>query len=376
MGGLFFAAVDQKSIGVMNKVLNQAKSISRLYGLCDTLFYDNGSIVCVRYENEEEISRKVLTEKTGRGFLARIRDLQKTVHIMIQSNKYEVIYFRDQVWSRHMSGIVSFAKANGIKLFMEIPTYPYYKEQISVSSNKIVAVMYVFLDYLSDFLYFKYLDCIPVVVANSNKKLKKNMLSISNGADTDYFQCTSGKSNDEIDIVGVGYISKYHGFEKVIKSMHKYYANGGTRKVKFYIVGEGPYKHVLEKMTREFDLGDKVYFMGELDKNEMRDIYHKANITVGTLSLQKRGADIDTSLKVVESVVQGIPIIVSGKIQDCFVRENMSFHIDSKDDAFDLIELFTFLDSYRVSDDDMLRLRQKYDWKSVMDNIFQTKGGR
>ncbi len=275
-----------------------------------------------------------------------------------------------------MSGIVSFAKANGIKLFMEIPTYPYYKEQISVSSNKIVAVMYVFLDYLSDFLYFKYLDCIPVVVANSNKKLKKNMLSISNGADTDYFQCTSGKSNDEIDIVGVGYISKYHGFEKVIKSMHKYYANGGTRKVKFYIVGEGPYKHVLEKMTREFDLGDKVYFMGELDKNEMRDIYHKANITVGTLSLQKRGADIDTSLKVVESVVQGIPIIVSGKIQDCFVRENMSFHIDSKDDAFDLIELFTFLDSYRVSDDDMLRLRQKYDWKSVMDNIFQTKGGR
>ncbi len=369
MGALFFAVADDKSAGIISKAVCQAKSISGTYGFCDLLFYKGSSVVCERYNAEAKIREKVVLENAEGKYLAKTTSVQLAALKMIQSGTYEVVYFRDQLWTRYMSRILVYTRRNHIKTYMEIPTYPYYKEQLAVASNKPKALATVIFSYVSDLRYFRLVDHIPVIIANSKKRLTAKMIPMVNGADIDCFSVKPRKEADDINIVGVGYLSVYHGFEKVIRSMAEYYRNGGSRRILFYIAGEGPQKPLLQELADKSGLHNKVIFLGKLNKEELEKLYEKASISVGTLSLHKRGADTDTSLKTIEALVQGIPVILSGKIADRMAYDSMAFHISTKDDSFDMNELCRFLDKYNVSVQDIDSLRERYDWKSVMSSI-------
>lgn len=376
MGALFFAVADDKSIGIRNKVICQAKSMSSIFSFCDLLTLKNGVVVLKHFENEEQIGEELLLENAGGRYLNRTRAIQKTALDMLGAKEYDVIYFRDQIWTAPMSSIMEHAKKKNIITYMEIPTYPYYKEQMAVAANKAKAALVLALSFFSDKMYFRLVDHIPVVVSNSKIKMTEKMIPMTNGADTGFFDYQSHRAISGINIVGSGYLSTYHGFEKVIRSMDRYYKNGGTQSVFFYIAGEGPQKKMLKEMAKETGLTDRVFFLGELGREKLKELYKKASVSVGTLSLQKRGADTDTSLKTVESFVQGIPVIAAGKLPDPIVDDRMCFHINPKADSFDMEGLCKFLNEYDIGTDEIECLRKRFDWKKIMNDVFQVKGGK
>lgn len=54
-----------------------------------------------------------------------------------------------------MSELLSISQQKTIQTIMEIPTYPYYKEQLNVAPNKLKGGLSLVWNYLGDRLYEK-----------------------------------------------------------------------------------------------------------------------------------------------------------------------------------------------------------------------------
>lgn len=217
-------------------------------------------------------------------------------------------------------------------IFMEIPTYPYDGEfGPSLKSQLTLKV---------DMHYRKQLrglvDRVIITGDTISSFYETDVINIVNGIDFNIIHCERKEKKEKEIVIGcVGRLSKWHGYERLLKGLSAYYLNGGEDTVRVLVVGEGPEKENYIKVTDELNLRENVEFTGFKTGRELESIYESLDFGCCSLGRYKSGMNMIGDLKSRDFLARGIPIILGCKL-DIFADTEFEYAVSFPNDSSDI----------------------------------------
>lgn len=362
MKALFVANLElSETEGIYKKVNAQAEAIGKVIGQCDL------------------ITRKGKRAKIKDGKTCDVKestdDFLDYVLKEIYGSDIELIYVRHMIPSFKMIKMLKAAKKKGIKIYYEIPTYPYFGEQLKASKRKHRALAKILIDVLFWPIIYKYIDKLVIIRSNSKTKSYKKMIEITNGVKTDGIV---SKNYDTLEnekvfrMVAVGTLYPYHGYDRVLKGLQQCKEQIDDTIVEFHVIGHSFTIDELKKLTNEMGL-THVTFHGVKTTEELNELYKKFHVGLGCLALHRRNADIDTTLKIIEYYCRGVPVITSGKSP---LNDNrFTLTVTDNDEAVDIKQIYDFYCS--LGKDDLVQLstiaKEQFCWTNIMYRLIVNK---
>lgn len=134
---------------------------------------------------------------------------------------------------------------------------------------------------------------------------------ICNGVDSEYFtpnenKGSNSKQSDEktLTILFVSRLIERKGLQYFIPTLSDLMNTTG-RKLQLIVVGDGPYREVLEAMVDEYHLRDQILFVGQKNRDEILLYYQNADLFI--LPSKKEGMPN----VVLEAMACGLPIVMT-----------------------------------------------------------------
>ncbi len=138
-------------------------------------------------------------------------------------------------------------------MLVEFATYPYRKEGLSKLA--------LLSDYLFSLCLSSVIDYI-VTFSDFDKIYRVQTIRIQNGIEFDNMNYARNIHGDSsINLLGVANLSIWHGYDRIIKGLKRYYSGNSRTKVHFHIVGEGLESDNLKRLTYDYELQDYVFFI-------------------------------------------------------------------------------------------------------------------
>lgn len=224
------------------------------------------------------------------------------------------------------------------KIIIEIASYPYEQEDTeSAVYQRIKDRIF------RNFLRF-YVDRI-VTFSEDSKIWGIRTIQGINGVDftkhrvRDTRQC----SNEVIHMVAVASMQPWHGYDRMIEGMNQYILDGGDRKIKLHLVGNGIEIPKYKELVQKYHLEGNVFFYGQKEGKELDEIYDKCDIGIGSLRI--RQVKVLSSLKTREYAAKGLPMVNDIRI-DIFPEEQYSFvyRIPADETPVDIQDLIAWYD--------------------------------
>ncbi|ACJ75344.1 glycosyl transferase, group 1 family protein [Thermosipho africanus Ob7] len=356
--GLVFIRTDlKKHIGVYHKVLEISKTLS-LKGNVILVYNFGGKIIFSEYcENKLVYKRKINNV-----------NIIKVIEDLLKKNKFEFAYIRFSLGDPISLIIQKILNKNKVKIFLEIPVFPFDKEIISLK-NKIRW-------YLNS-LFFKseifLSDYIVSTSYNVDNIFGKPIIRIFNGIHPEKFRLKKKqKLERDFYLIGVSSLTFWQGYDRVIKGIYDFKKKNETYNVKFFIIGEGHERKKLEKMVKKLGLIDNVEFLGVLKGEKLDAFFDMAHIAVGALGRHRTNSNNISTLKASEYCARGIPFFTS--VNEIAFSEDFKFmkRIESNDENIDIFEIIDFY-KYCENFDYPLEMRQfamkELSWQKGLKNV-------
>lgn len=327
---------DGKS-GISRKIFNQIKA-----------FNSNG-LECKEY-----------IQKSGREQLPKV--LSKILFYLPFSNldpKWEYdqtfddvdfIYFRKpMIMNYAMIRFISTCKKNNpnIKIYIEIPTYPYDGEYKNIFHKYLLFKEKVVRNKLK-----KVVDCFFVIDPEFKIKTIYDVEAIGfiNGYNVkeDSVICRNTEKN-VIRIACVGLFNFWHGYERIIEGLSIYKNNGG-KNVILDFVGEGSELNYYKKIAKDKNVEEMIKFHGFLSGDELKEFYNTIDVGVSSLGRYKNGINIISDLKTREYLSKGIPVITGCKM-DIFEKKPFKYYLEFPNDStpIDINKVVEFVHNIRLN---------------------------
>lgn len=223
-----------------------------------------------------------------------------------------------------------------IKIIYEIPTFPYDKQKkLSLSSFS-----FILKERFSRRKCTKYIN--RMVTFYGQKKIwNVPCFCLMNGFDFSSVILPIRSKAPEINIVSVSATAFWHGYNRLLDGLHKYYQNGGNENIIYHLVGDILPEH--KKMIADYNLDKHVILYGRLADKELKDVYCKCLLGVNVLSGYSGSSPISSSLKSREYGAYGIPFFSSLAVD--YLPEDYPFlllvpHDDSPIDIQTLVDFY------------------------------------
>lgn len=353
----------------INKKINEQIENFRKAGFSVDAFYrkQDHQLICQR--------GKEVVIKSGMHRPFKIA-ASKYLRKCIKGKKYDGAYIRYVYGDWQFFRLLKYLKKQNIVTVIEVPTYPYDKELTDSLENKIV----LFLDKCYRNRMSRYVDRIVTFYRDKQIFGIKTIQTI-NGVNFDKIKPISVEEpyTGEIDIIAVADLAKWHGYDRILEGMGKYYQQGGTRKVVFHLVGNGPEMEAYRKIIEKWHIEDSVILYGSKYGEELDEIYEKCNVGADCFGLHRRGGNYSSSLKSKEYVAKGLPVIASADI-DIFTENAPAYFskFPADESPVDIEKVIAFCDSVyksksrkEVIDDIRGWAIGLCDFKVVMEPVFQ-----
>lgn len=301
------------------------------------------------YMNENGAKKRLVDDTVianyGNGLISKIKkriEFSTIVDYAIH-NKIKLVYIR----SNHNANpftirMVKQMKKAGMKVVMEIPTYPYDAEYHAQGMDK-----RIFLDKKFRKCLAKQLDAI-VTFSDYEVIFGQRTIRISNGIDFNSIRMKSSVKNisQELNLIGVAEIHKWHGFDRIVKGLSVYYSQPQRDIVRFHVVGyffseEG--EKDFKKLIENYHMEQYVILHGKKHGEELDDIFDQCDFGIGSLGRHRVGIKKIKTLKNREYAARGIPFIYSET--DCDF-DNKPYVLKAPDDETP-IDIQTIIDFYR-----------------------------
>jgi hypothetical protein len=296
----FVEVDDEHGLGVNKKIRGQIKAM-RKSGL--EVFY-----IGVKFSGLYLFENRNETILQSNPFGKKYSDLVKRVIYykklfeFIDEKGVKLIYVRYPFSEPFFIRFLRECKERGLKVLLEIPTYPYDEE---LSAFKLI-IDRAFRKYLH-----KYVDRV-VAISNHEEIFGIPTIRISNGIDIEEVKVAStSKKVHAINLIGVANVSFWHGYDRVITGLYEYYKTNPDRKVYFHIVGGGAELESLKKLTETLGLSEFVIFHGPKHGEELDSLFDEAHVAIGTLGFHRNGLRAAATLKTREYCARGIPFVIS-----------------------------------------------------------------
>lgn len=364
--------------GISKKILAQVKGLR-----------ENGhSVHLCTYIVDEKDQRKRMVddeciENYGTGIWAKIKKRFSYNSIV----RYAVAKGIEFVYVRSFNNANPFTiqlfrnlKKNGIKIVMEIPTYPYDQEYkgFSFITRLGIKVDQIYRNQLASFT--------DGIVTFSNEKtiFGQRTIRISNGVDFDSIPLYNkiNRTINDIHLIGVAEVHYWHGYDRLIAGLGKYYQQSPNIKVYFHIVGGiGPsemYNSIhapgFQELIEKYNIKEYIIFHGTKYGKELNELFNQADFAIGSLARHRSNIDKIKTLKNREYAARGIPFIYSETDEDF---DTMPYVLKAPADEtpIDIEKLLYFYLSKKwdaiVIRESITHLSWKEQMKSVIANIYR-----
>lgn len=356
--------------GISKKILYQVSALRECgldVFLCHMTIDENGY--------QRRVCNETVIEDFGNSFFAKFLKWVrfKTLTKYILENKIEFVYIRSFYNTNPpLLKMLRNLQREGVKIVMELPTYPYDIEvkspSLSLSNRMIFLVNRLYRGRLK--------SCLTKIVTFSDYKEIHGVktINISNGIDFERIKLKSAKSQspNRINLLGVAEIHYWHGFDRLIKGLADYYKSVQIEtEVFFDIVGGGVQNELdmLKNLTRELNLENYVTFYNESSGEELDAFFEKADFGVASLGRHRSGISKIKTLKTREYAARGIPFIYS-ETDDDF--DNMPYIIKAPADEspIDINKIVGFYKSLKISPAEIrLTIEDTLSWRIQMQKV-------
>ena len=264
-------------------------------------------------------------------------------YISNNNKKYDFVYIRYTIGNIFLLDLCKYLNKNGIRVIIEIPTYPYKDEaDLSKIGNKILYSLDGFVqNRLKKYIY-------RIATTSLDKEIYGvKCINFNNGVNMNEVEIIKKDFHqNQINFIGVANVNKWHGYDRLILGLDEYYKKDNREiEVNFYIVGNGEELNNLKDLVHNLNLSNHVIFTGSKRGKELDEIYNKCDVGVSSLALFRAGGGHDP-IKSKEYLAKGIPIllgyedrIINMKLPFVFSVSNDNSIIDVEDIIKKYLEL-------------------------------------
>lgn len=236
----------------------------------------------------------------------------------------------------------------GVKIVMEIPTYPYDSEfRNSPFKDKLRGFVNRLYRYkLKRYIYriVTFTDC-PTIHGIKT-------ICMSNGIDFDSIRMKTivNNTSSRFIMIGVADIHYWHGFDRVIEGLGQYYKQPQTKDVFFYIVGEGVESEVakLKSLTQKYGIEKYVEFVGNSFGEDLDILFDKSDFAIASLGRHRSGITKIKTLKNREYAARGLPFIYS-EVDDDFEKMPYIIKAEPDDSPINIKRILEFYQSLTIT---------------------------
>ncbi|BBK76270.1 glycosyltransferase [Clostridium butyricum] len=343
--------------GVTKKIYFQRQAFKNLSITGKVIFWKDDEIIEQGIENNN--TRLLYSDDMNLKEKIRIKKIFETIMKLNIIKDFDCVYIR---YPRSSKSFVNFLdnirfNNNNIKIYLEIVTYPYDKEEIdNVFSNslKLKSKLGYILRIVQDRIYRKklrkYVNRI-ITFSEDENIFKVPTIRTSNGISKEIIGCYKNKNKDTkiLNIIGVGGIAKYHGYDRVIRGIKNYIKGEGDKNIIFHIVGDGAELKNLKEIVKRQKLNDNVKFYGYLSGDKLERIYSLADIAIASIGRHRNKIYQLADLKSREYCAKGIPFIKTVKDLD-FEDFRYCLNIRADESDVDINEIIKFYEKIEVDE--------------------------
>ncbi len=287
----------------------------------------------------------------GRGIRAKIgkRISYGDITQYIRREGVKVVYIRHDLNANPMLiGFLRALKRLGVRILLEIPTYPYDCEfaQSSLSSRLKLQIDRLFRHRMAH-----YVDRI-VTFSEQTEIFGCPTIRISNGIDFDAIPLKTEQhdTRHEVHLLAVANIHFWHGFDRIIAGLSAYYATPRERIVRLHLVGDG-----IPALFDEFraaisngGLTPYVEILGPLSGTALDAQFAWSDLGIASLARHRNGITAIKTLKNREYAARGIPFVYSETDSD-FDTKPYVFKAPADETPIDVEALLSFFDALRLT---------------------------
>lgn len=358
-----------QSKGISKKILSQVEAIEKL-GLqtyllsykednnCQIALINNGFFYNLGNKRER------LLYKNGLFFNRLVHFIKERQIdcVYIRYTQFADIYFLRFLHDVHLSCI---------KIYMEIPTYPYDGE---FPNNGIKNVVFKWKDKILRQFFRFYVD--RIVTFSTDKQIFGiPCLNISNAVDEKSIKLVSKtkRAENTIRMIGVANLNFWHGYDRMILGLKEYYSKPRKTKVVFTIVGRGndTYYNKLVAMIHENQLEEYILMVGSKSGKELEEYFNASDVAIGSLGSHRKKIKETKTLKNVEYAMRGLPFVYAENNND-FDDKEYVLKVSSDETPIKIEEIVDFVDNNVFTPSLIRQSVLHLTWTNQMKIVFQS----
>ncbi|MDF2158190.1 glycosyltransferase [Algoriphagus sp. CAU 1675] len=342
--------------GVKNKIFSQI----------DGFVYNGVNVDLLYYENFKIFFKNKFLTYVNLPLLRNFYLLYYLIKFNLKSYSYLYVRFIFPSFFIFCIVLISKIRNNNIKILVEIPTYPYYREYpknfVFFILNLIDKVFWRILKYfvykIITFSEDKFIYDIPTI--NLFNCISSFNFPVVNKKWAEY---------KNLNFISVANFNFWHGTDRFINSLSKYKPNN------FYLhlVGEGEFlENLKNSIISDSYLNDHVVFHGFKIGEDLENVYKMCNISLGCLGNHRKGIHTIQALKNREYCSYGLPIVFS-EDDPGFRNSNFVYRVSEDENLIDLNHLYNWFINISVSSLQIHNYSKQFSWnleiKKLLNNI-------
>lgn len=265
----------------------------------------------------------------------------------------------------------------GIKIVMEIPTYPYDLEYVGFP---IITQICLKIDKLFRKQLCKHINAV-VTFSNYDHIFNQRTIQISNGID---FEAVPLKTNlinrtKELHLIGVAEVHYWHGYDRLIHGIGEYYQRLHEVDVFFHIVGGvGPTEmynsqHApgFYELIEKYKIEKQIIFHGQLFGTDLDTLFDSCHFAIGSLARHRSHIDQIKTLKNREYAARGIPFLYSETDSD-FDSKPYVLKVEANETPIPVEAVITFYKTLQYSSKEIRDSIKQLSWKEQMHTVTES----
>lgn len=307
----------------------------------------------------------------GTGIAAKLKkriDFSPIVHYA-KHEGIDVLYLRSfHNANPFTTNLVKKIHKLGVKIIFEIPTYPYDQEYATLKEK-----FQIITDKLFRKQFCKYVDRI-VTFSNDKTIFDRPTIRISNGINFNSIPLRTlpaYRKENEIHLIAVAEIHFWHGFDRLIHGLGKYYQANTSTQVYLHLVGDffgTREKEEILTPIKTYGLGKHVICYGNQSGEALNNIFNQCDFAIGSLARHRSGITHIKTLKNREYAARGFGFIYS-EIDDDFEQMPYIMKVPADETPIDIIQLIKFYDNLSISPEEIRSSIKHLSWEEQMKKV-------
>lgn len=318
------------TINLKNKFIGQMEAVENLgYEVWVTATEKDKIYLCSK--NERILIGKIPLIKQN---IVRCHYIFKKIPKVLDIVKFDFCYIRTvpPIFS-YIKALKNLKKSNS-KIIVEIPTFPIEMERKN-SKKKLFNKVIYFLEVINGEKEAFYVDLYTVIGEKTNIYKNRPAINIENCVSLKNMPMRNYKcKSKEIHILALANMAYWHGYDRMIESMHHYLLKYESfpLALTLHMVGadgDGSIKKWCQ-LVKKYHLEKYVKFEGMKSGKELNYFFDICDIGIASLGMFRAGSQMGSVLKVREYMGRGIPFVYA--TYDSAINQNRMYCLKVSDD--------------------------------------------